>query len=91
MNSGARILIYTGVTLATLFFLFIGLVKAQPFLVPIVTAIILAFLMLPLAKKLENSTLTVLFAIAGVIVILFFQIRNFTDDWEEIQQAAGKS
>jgi predicted PurR-regulated permease PerM len=101
MNLGAKILIYTGVLLATLFFLFIGLIMAQPFLVPVVTAAVLAFLMLPLSKALENkgwnkilasltSTLTVLIAIAGVLLVLFFQVRNFTDDWEEMQQQLQK-
>ena len=94
---GRKILLYSALTIIALYFLFAGLIKAQVFLVPLATAMVLAFLVVPITVKLEKlgwhrilatlvSTLTLLLVIAGFVFMLFQQIQNFTEDWEEIQE-----
>ncbi len=94
---GRKILLYSALTIIALYFIFAGLVKAQVFLVPFATAMVLAFLMVPVNVKLERlglhrilatviSTLILLLVVVGAVFMLFLQIKNFTDDWEEIQE-----
>jgi predicted PurR-regulated permease PerM len=94
---GRKILLYSALTIVALYFLFAGLVKAQPFLVPLATAMVMAFLVAPISVRLERlglnralatlaSTLTLILVLAGFLFMLFQQIRNFTEDWEEIQE-----
>ncbi len=78
------------------YFLFNGLVEAKGFLAPLVTAIILALLLIPLSNLMENkinrtfaslsSTLLLLIFSLGVFTLLSFQIKNFVDSWDEIQK-----
>ena len=93
---GKKILLYSALFIVATYFLFTGLVAAQSFLVPLATAMVLAFLVAPIAVKLEErgwnkalatftSTLALLIVLAGFLFMLFQQIRNFTEDWEEIQ------
>jgi predicted PurR-regulated permease PerM len=94
---GKKILLYSALFIVASYFLFAGLVAAEPFLVPLITAMVLAFLVLPIANKLERrgwskalstivSTLALLVVVAGFSLMLFQQIRSFTDDWDEIQE-----
>lgn len=97
MKKGEKILIYSAVTFAGLYFLFHGLVAAGPFLIPLLTAMVMAFLMLPISYKLEywgfkriwatiTSTLILLILTLGFFFVVFLQIRSFTEDWERIQE-----
>ncbi len=53
--SFARKLLYSVAALSTgLYFLILGLVEAKVFLAPLVTAIILALLMIPVSNKVES-------------------------------------
>jgi predicted PurR-regulated permease PerM len=94
---GKKILLYSALFIVATYFLFTGLVAAQSFLVPLATAMVLAFLVAPIAVKLEErgwhkalatltSTLALLIVLAGFLFMLFQQIRAFTQDWEEIQE-----
>ena len=94
---GRKILLYSALTIISLYFLFAGLVKAQVFLVPFATAMMLAFLVVPVTVKLEKwgwprilativSTLTILLVLVGFLFLFFLQIRDFSEDWEEIQE-----
>jgi predicted PurR-regulated permease PerM len=94
---GKKILLYGTLFIIASYFLFAGLVAAQPFLVPLVTAMVLAFLVLPIANKLEQkgwnkilattvSTLALLVVVAGFSLMLFQHIKRFTSDWENIQE-----
>ncbi len=94
---GRKILLYSALTIIALYFLFAGLVKAQVFLVPFATAMMLAFLVVPVTVKLEKwgwprilativSTLTILLVLVGFLFLFFLQIRDFSEDWEEIQE-----
>jgi predicted PurR-regulated permease PerM len=94
---GRKILLHSTLTIIALYFLFAGLIKAQAFLVPLATAMVLAFLVVPITVKLERlgwhrilattvSTLLLLLVVVGFVFMLFQQIRNFTEDWEQIQE-----
>ncbi len=96
MKNGKKIVLYPALTLIAFYFLFTGLVKAESFLVPLITAMVLAFLMFPITNKLEKwgmnkilATLTsvlILIAVSATyLTIILSQIKGFTDDWEEIQ------
>jgi predicted PurR-regulated permease PerM len=96
MKRGGKILLYSALFIVAAYFLFAGLVHAEPFLVPVFTAIVLAFMMIPVANKLEQwgihkilattvSTFILLLVAVAFMTVLFFQVRGFADDWEEIQ------
>jgi len=90
------ILITIGIVVG-LYFLFYGLSKAQGFLVPLVLAILVAMLMLPVASKLESwgvsrgwasffSDLIILLFIAGLVWVLSFQVKSVAEDWPKIKE-----
>lgn len=97
MSQGKKILFYSTVTILLLYFGVTGLVKAKAFLIPFVTAVILALLVLPLSQKMEkgifsrglasflNTLLLILISI-GFLTLISFQIKNVVDDWTKIQQ-----
>jgi len=93
---GKKIVLYTALFLAASYFFFVGLVLAEPFLVPLLTALVLALLMLPIANRLERwgwskilattvSTLTLLIVTLGFVTLLVVQIKHFADDWDMMQ------
>jgi len=97
ISTGKKILYTATMFIVGIYFLFLGLVEAQGFLAPLVMSIVLALLMIPLSNRLENLGLRrgwssflctiLLFIISlGVFALLSFQVKNFVDDWEEIQE-----
>lgn len=97
MSQGKRILLYSASLFVGLFFLFTGVVEAKGFLAPLLTAIILALLALPLSKIMEKSgigrgfasfltTFVLLLFSLGFIWLISFQIRSFVADWPEIKE-----
>lgn len=96
MTKGQSILIYGTLTILSTYFLFLGLVKAQAFLVPMVIAVILALLMVPLARRMELFLNKAVASLVNVIIILLlalgfmalisYQVKSFTDDWPEIKK-----
>jgi predicted PurR-regulated permease PerM len=81
-----------------LYFLFVGLVSAKTFLAPIVTAIVLALLMIPVSNKMESwgmnrgfssffSTLFLMIISLMIASLVYFQIKSFVDDRETIRDA----
>ncbi len=88
-------LIYLMISVVAAYFLFAGLVAAKPFLAPLVTAMVLSLLMLPVARAFEKwgldrvwatlwSTLILLAAVVVFVAVMFSQIRGLTDDWDEL-------
>lgn len=80
------------------YFLSAGLIKAQAFLAPLAMAFILALLMFPVTKKMETyrigktfaslfSVLMVFIVSLGFLAVIFFQVRNFVNDWDAIKEA----
>jgi predicted PurR-regulated permease PerM len=97
MKKGLQIILYTALVIISVYFLFVGLKAAKSFLVPLATAMVLAFLMLPVSQKLEKwgfnrllatitSTISLLLLIIGFTAVIFYQIKGFSDDWEKIQE-----
>lgn len=79
------------------YFFFIGLTEAKAFLGPLVTAIILALLLIPLGNLLEKgplnrslaslvSTILLFIFSLGVFALISLQIKNFVDDWDKITE-----
>lgn len=98
MSKGGRILISVTCVILLLFFLFSGLAKAQAFLAPLVTAVILALVVLPFSRKLEERsvkrgytsllTTLLLFLISlGFIALISFQVESFVAKWPVIKEA----
>lgn len=96
LSRGKRILLTATLFILGTYYLILSLVKAQGFLAPLVMAIVLALLMIPLAKKIEQTKINRMFASLictfilllislGVFTGLSFQVKNFVDDWEEIK------
>ncbi len=94
-----RKLIYTLSALCVgLYFLFVGLVQAKSFLAPIVIAIVLSLLMIPVSNKMESwglnrglssffSTLFLMIVSLLIAALVYFQIKIFIDDREAIREA----
>lgn len=79
------------------YFSVISLIEAKGFLAPLVTAVILALLMIPFSKKLESwkfpkllasfsSTIVLLIFSLGILSVLSFQVKSFVDDWDNIKE-----
>ncbi len=95
-NTKGKILLYAALLLASLFFLFQGLAHSKSFLAPLLTAMVLALLMVPVSQRIERwgghpvlatsiSTIILLILAIGFASVFFFQAKSFADDWEEIQ------
>ncbi len=79
------------------YFFFNGLTEAKAFLGPLVIAIILALLLIPLGNLLEKgplnrsvssllSTILLFIVSLGIFALISFQIKNFVDDWDKITE-----
>ena len=97
MSQGKKILFYSSIIIVGTYFLFTGIVEAKVFLAPLLTAIILALLSLPLSRLLEKTglgrgiasfitTFAILLFSLLFIWLLSFQVRSFIDDWPEIKE-----
>lgn len=96
-SNGKKILYYSTLVVLFLFFLFLGLFKAKGFLIPFVTAIILALVILPLASMLEGwkisrgfssflSTFLLFLISIAFMALVSFQIQSFVGKWPEIKE-----
>lgn len=97
LKKGSNILVHSTLVVLFLFFLFLGLSKAQSFFAPFATAMILAMLVLPLARRMEKTFLNrpaaslintfMLFLISlGFFALLSFQVRSLMKDWPKIKE-----
>lgn len=96
-SQGKRILLYGTLTVLGIYFLFLSLVKASGFLVPLATALILALLMIPLARRMEKTflnrtasslinTIIVLLVSLGFLALISMQVKTVVDDWSKIKE-----
>ncbi|APG59563.1 AI-2E family transporter [Christiangramia salexigens] len=78
------------------YFLILGLFKAKGFLAPLLTAVILSLVVLPLSQRLEklmkrplasllNSLLLFVISI-GLMALVSFQVRSLAKDWPKIKE-----
>jgi len=85
---------FTLIILSTCF-LFWGLVKAQGFLIPLVTAVLFALLLIPVNNKLEYwrfsrplasfvNTFLLLLLTLGFFFLISYQVKGFMEDWGKI-------
>ncbi len=93
---GTKKLLFISVAIVVgLYFLFLGLVEAKVFLAPLVIAIILALLMMPVARKMESwkinrpiaallSTFALLLLSFGFFIVVSLQVNSFINDWDTI-------
>ena len=96
MFNNKKLLIYVAAAILSIYFLILGLAKAKGFFAPLITAVILSLVVLPLSNILErfmkrpiaallNSLL--LFAISiGLLALISAQIRSFSEDWPKIEK-----
>lgn len=97
MLTKKKLLFYITALIVTIYFLFLGLTKAKGFFAPLITAVILSLVVLPLSHIMErkmnrpiaallNSLLLFLISI-GLLAIISFQIRSFAEDWSKIKDS----
>lgn len=95
MNKAGRILFYSFLVIVGSYFAFLGLTTAQGFLAPLVIAVLLAMVVLPVADKLEQwgmgrglasfiADLVLVIATLGFVFVLSAQISLVVSDWDEI-------
>jgi predicted PurR-regulated permease PerM len=99
MEGNKRILLYSVSIITGLFFLVWGLLEAQSVLAPLITAVILALVILPMAQWLEGglrrgvssliSTFILLIISLGFAALLSYQTKVFVDNWPEIKETMG--
>lgn len=97
MTKGKKILLYSTLVILALYFSFLGLAKAKSFLIPLTAAIILALLVVPLARKMEKgfmsrtaaslcNTFIIFLVSVGFVALVSYQVKNVVDKWPQIQQ-----
>jgi len=97
MTKAKSMLLYSTLVVVFFFFAVTFMVKAEAFLIPLTTAVILALLVLPLSQKMEAhsinrssaSLLNSLFLLLisfGFLFLISFQVKNIVDDWGEIKK-----
>lgn len=96
MNGNKNLIIYSVSVITGIFFLIWGLLEAQSVLSPMITAIILSLMILPMAKLIEKrlkrgvssliSTFTILIISLGFLALITYQIKVFVDSWPEIKE-----
>ncbi len=97
MKGNGKVLVYSASIVTGIFFLVWGLLEAKSVLAPLITAIVLALVILPLAqwfeKRLKRGVASliatfVLFMISlAFLALLFYQTKVFVDSWPEITES----
>ncbi len=96
MIKNKKLLIYLTTGVLFTYFLFMGLTKAKGFFAPLLTAVILSLVVLPLSQKMErkikkpvsailNSLLLFLISV-GLMALVSYQVRSFAEDWPQIRE-----
>lgn len=96
MEGNTRLLLYSVSIITGLFFLTWGLYEAKNVLAPLITATVLALVILPMAKWMEKrltrgvgsliSTLVLFIVSLIFIAALLYQTKVFADNWPEIRE-----
>lgn len=97
MDFGKKIIVYGTLGIVGIYFLCLGLVEAKGVLAPLVTAIVLSLVILPLSNLMEKkgikrayssflSVFLLLLFSLGFMALISFQIQNFIDNWPKIQE-----
>lgn len=97
MTLGKKILVYGSFFIIGMYFLFLSFVEAKSFLAPLLTAIVLSLLMVPVSKKLESwkigraytsliSTILLLLVSLGFVLLVSLQVKSFISDWDKVKE-----
>ena len=97
MSRAGKIILYFVITVIGLYFLLNGLVEAKSFLSPLIVAVFLSMLILPVCRRFEKwglnrgwsaffSDLLIVFLTFGFILIITAQLQRFISDWPEISK-----
>lgn len=96
MSARKKYLLYFTAFIVSAYFLFLGLAKAKGFLAPLVTAVILSLLMLPLAQRFEKvmgrswaafaNTFIIFIISLGFFGMVSYQFKNLAEDWNIIRE-----
>ena len=92
-----RIILYSTMIIIGAYFLFEGLYKAKPFLIPLSIAVLLAMVMVPVARKFESwgvskgwavlfSDLIILAFCVLIIYVVGIQVKQIADDWPQYEK-----
>ncbi|MFP4470471.1 MAG: AI-2E family transporter [Bacteroidales bacterium] len=95
MTKSLRIILYLFMAVVGIYYAVVGLAAAQNFLAPLVIAVLLAMLVLPVADKLENigiargwaaiwSDLILVLATLVFFFVISAQVKLVADDWAKI-------
>lgn len=97
MTTAKKILFYGALGIVGIYFLFQGLVQAKGVLAPLLTAMVMAMIILPLSNMIEKKSVKrsysslisvfLLFLISiGFVALISFQIQNFIESWPKIEE-----
>lgn len=97
MTSGQKILFYFTHSTLGAYFLFLGISQAQGFLATFFTAVILALMVVPISRKMEEkkikrgfssflSTLVVVLLSLAFVTLFSLQMRSIVNDWPQIME-----
>ncbi len=96
MEGNTKILFYSVSIITGIFFLTWGLFEAKTVLAPLVTAIVLVLMILPMAERMEKRLKRGVGSLIGTLVLfiislaffaaLSYQIKIFVDSWPEITE-----
>lgn len=97
MSKNFKILLYIFLITGSLYFIFIGLTHGKGFLIPLITAIILAMIMAPVAAKFHSwglsrglavllADLVVVVFIAFMVFLLAAQANQVASNWSQIEK-----
>lgn len=97
MSQGKKILLYSTAFIVGIFFFFTGIAESKSFLAPVITAIIIAILILPLSNIMEKAgmgrgiasfltTIVLLLFSLGFFWLISFEVKSFVKDWPEIKE-----
>lgn len=96
-NRAKNVLTYIALIVVSTYFLFLGLVKAQAFLAPLAIGILLAMIVLPVARWFESiglnrvlssliSTIVILLLFVSLAGVVAWHVDSFVNDWAEIKE-----
>lgn len=96
MSTKRKFLFTLTAIIISVYFLFLGLAKAKDFFAPLIMAVILSLIVLPLARKMEkimkrstaaliNSLLLFIISL-GFLAVISFQVRSLAQDFPKIKE-----
>jgi len=92
-----NLILYASVAVVGLYFLIVGLIEAADFLQPLALAVLMAMVLIPLARKLEGwgasrfisaliASLVAIFAALLITGLFAVQVNNVAEDWPKIKE-----